>query len=90
MRHPEEFCIGFDIAMDWQKRKRQVLDSGKMPKYDLMRDDNIHYIYQPSKDVIYLMVEYYLSRGEAEFILHYDNYPQVRSCNEKNHIGEGI
>ena len=28
--------------------------------------------------------------GEAEFILHYDNYPQVRSCNEKNHTGEGI
>ena len=74
MRHPSEFYIRFDIAMDWQKRQKEVLDSGKMPKFDLMQDENIYYINQPSKRVFYLMVEYELSRGEAEFILHHDEY----------------
>jgi len=60
--------------MDWQKRQKEVLDSGKMPKFDLMRDDNIYFINQPSKRVFYLMVEYELSRGEAEFILHHNEY----------------
>ena len=36
MRHPSEFYIRFDIAMDWQKRQKEVLASGKMPKFDLM------------------------------------------------------
>ena len=74
MRHPSEFCIRFDIAMDWQKRQKEVLASGKMPKFDLMRDNNIYFINQPSKRVFYLMVEYELSRGEAEFILHHNEY----------------
>ena len=74
MRHPSEFYIRFDIAMDWQKRQKEVLASGKMSKFDLMQDDNIYYINQPSKRVFYLMMEYELSRGEAEFILHHDEY----------------
>ena len=74
MRHPSEFYIRFDIAMDWQKRQKEVLAPGKMSKFDLMQDDNIYYINQPSKRVFYLMVEYELSRGEAEFILHHDEY----------------
>ena len=74
MRHPSEFYIRFDIAMDWQKRQKEVLASGKMSKFDLMQDDNIYYINQPSKRVFYLMVEYELSRGEAEFILHHNEY----------------
>ena len=74
MRHPSEFYIRFDNAMDWQKRQKEVLASGKMSKFDLMQDDNIYYINQPSKRVFYLMVEYELSRGEAEFILHHDEY----------------
>ena len=74
MRHPSEFYIRFDIAMDWQKRQKEVLASGKMSKFDLMQDDNIYYINQPSKRVFYLMVEYELARGEAEFILHHDEY----------------
>ena len=74
MRHPNEFYIWSDPAVDWRKNQREVLASGKIPKHDLMKDDNIYYLYQPSKDVFYLMVKHELSRGEAEFILHYNEY----------------
>ena len=33
MRH-SEFCIRFDIAMNWQKRQKEVLASDEMPKFD--------------------------------------------------------
>ena len=74
MRHPDQFCIGFDPALDWKAHQKEVLSSGLKPEGDLMQDDNIFYLNHPSSDVLYLMIEYKLSRGEAEFILNSGAY----------------
>ena len=74
MRHPNEFFIWSDPAIDWRKNQAEVLASGKMPKHVLMKDDNIFYLNRPSNDVFYLMIKHELSRGEAEFILHHNEY----------------
>ena len=74
MRHPDDFCIGFDPTEDWQEKKRKALQSGNVPVNKLMKDDNIYYMQYPDEDVLWLMIEYDLSRGEAEFILNWNKY----------------
>ena len=73
MRYPDEFYFCFDPAMYDPALERRIVASASLSPKLTMADGNIVFMFQPDNKVTYLMIEYQLSRGEAEFILNWYN-----------------
>ena len=76
MRHPDEFYFCFDPAMydQEQEEEKQIIARASLTSKQSMTDGNIHFMFPPESRVTYIMLKYNLSRGEAEFMLHWNKY----------------